>query len=184
MGGDDVPGVVCDRYGDVLCLQFTAAGVELLLEHVVLDALETCLSPSAIILRADASMDRELEKAPPRSPVVARGTYNSLHGSPCVLPPEDGFVFEVDLLQECWTSGRFFAERQQRRLLMREMASLAMTGTKSSPISRPRVLSMFGESLGVACAAKGAQPTFVTGIGPVQKAHIDALCSRNGFCSS
>merc|ERR1719174_276546 len=38
--GDDIPGIVCDRYGNVLCLQFMAAGMESLFREIVLDALE------------------------------------------------------------------------------------------------------------------------------------------------
>ncbi len=56
---DGLPGLVVDRYDDLLVLQSTTAGVERLLDTIV-DALDTLLSPSAILLRNDVAV-RELE---------------------------------------------------------------------------------------------------------------------------
>merc|ERR1712176_531497 len=36
--GDALPGVICDRYGDVLCVHFLSASMELLFEEQILDA--------------------------------------------------------------------------------------------------------------------------------------------------
>ncbi len=57
--GDGVPGLVVDRYGDVLVAQFTTAGIECLRAEVV-SALQKVLSPRAILLRNDGAI-RELE---------------------------------------------------------------------------------------------------------------------------
>ena len=56
---DGVPGLVVDRYGDVLAVQITTAGMEALREPL-LAALLKVLKPAAILLRNDsASRERE-----------------------------------------------------------------------------------------------------------------------------
>jgi 23S rRNA (cytosine1962-C5)-methyltransferase len=51
--GDGLPGLTIDRFGDVVVVQITAAGMEALLVPLKM-ALEEVLSPTTIILRADA----------------------------------------------------------------------------------------------------------------------------------
>ncbi len=57
--GDGLPGLVIDRFGDVLVLQITIAGMEELLP-VLIAALNKLLSPQTIILRNDTP-SRSLE---------------------------------------------------------------------------------------------------------------------------
>src|SRR6202023_998615 len=59
---DGLPGLVIDRFGDVLAVQANAAGMDRL-EPVILDALAAALSPAAIVLRND-SPARALEGLP------------------------------------------------------------------------------------------------------------------------
>ncbi|MCU0736204.1 MAG: class I SAM-dependent rRNA methyltransferase [Methylotetracoccus sp.] len=56
---DGLPGVVIDRFGDVLVAQANTAGAERLLEHIV-SILEKVLLPRAIVLK-NVSSARELE---------------------------------------------------------------------------------------------------------------------------
>jgi len=56
---DGLPGLVVDRYGDVLCAQFTTAGMENL-KPLVIEALQAVLRPKGIFLRNDSG-SRELE---------------------------------------------------------------------------------------------------------------------------
>ena len=56
---DGVPGVVVDRYGDVLAVQITTAGMEVLRDALI-DALVKVLRPVGIVLRNDTAV-RELE---------------------------------------------------------------------------------------------------------------------------
>lgn len=56
---DGLPGLVVDRYGDVLVVQLTTAGMENL-KAIVLEALQRLLKPRGILLRNDTSA-RELE---------------------------------------------------------------------------------------------------------------------------
>lgn len=59
---DGLPGLVVDRYGDVLVAQFTTAGMEAL-KPMVLEALNRLIKPRGILLRNDTP-SRELEGLP------------------------------------------------------------------------------------------------------------------------
>ena len=52
--GDGLPGLTIDRFGDVVVVQITTAGMEALLTPLKM-ALETVLAPASIILRGDTS---------------------------------------------------------------------------------------------------------------------------------
>ncbi len=56
---DGLPGLVVDRYGDVLVVQLTTAGMENL-KPIVIEALQKLLKPRGILLRNDTPA-RELE---------------------------------------------------------------------------------------------------------------------------
>jgi 23S rRNA (cytosine1962-C5)-methyltransferase len=60
--GDGLPGLVIDRFGDVLVVQISIAGMELAQEKLVA-ALKALLNPATIILRNDAP-SRALEGLP------------------------------------------------------------------------------------------------------------------------
>jgi 23S rRNA (cytosine1962-C5)-methyltransferase len=59
---DGLPGLVVDRYGDVLVVQITTAGMEQL-KAQVLEALHSVIKPAGILLRNDTA-SRELEGLP------------------------------------------------------------------------------------------------------------------------
>ncbi|NMB76893.1 MAG: class I SAM-dependent rRNA methyltransferase [Myxococcales bacterium] len=65
---DALPGLVVDRYADVLVVQFLCAGTEALRE-MFLDLLEELLHPRAIVERDDTHA-RELEGLPEKSGLV------------------------------------------------------------------------------------------------------------------
>lgn len=56
---DNLPGLIVDRYADILVLQITTMGMEKLIPTIV-DILQKMLSPQAILLRNDSSI-RKLE---------------------------------------------------------------------------------------------------------------------------
>eukprot|EP00927_Polykrikos_kofoidii_P065164 TRINITY_DN60952_c0_g1_i1.p1 TRINITY_DN60952_c0_g1~~TRINITY_DN60952_c0_g1_i1.p1 ORF type:complete len:598 (-),score=80.82 TRINITY_DN60952_c0_g1_i1:78-1808(-) len=161
--GDQLPGVICDRFGDQLCLQFASAAMETLFETEILDALESILEPRVIVVRCDQRSDRRLDHAPLLPPRIARGNMPT---GPIHLPPEQGnnFAFVADLLREGWTSGRYFQERHLRQVLLRmlnrssdgsgpnTLSASDVDSARSHPVEQ-RVLSLFGESLGVFCAS-------------------------------
>ena len=87
---DLLPGLVVDRYGSVLAVQITSAGMERLKEEIY-ESLDTMLHPAAIVERGDTSL-RSLEGLP-QSCAVVRGE----------LPEQVSFSegelrFEVDVL--------------------------------------------------------------------------------------
>jgi 23S rRNA (cytosine1962-C5)-methyltransferase len=105
---DGLPGLVVDRYGEILVVQSNTAGMARF-EAQVLDALEALLSPKAIVLRND-SPARGLENLPAQVE-VARGV---LDGATAVL--EDGVVFPIDPLAGQKT-GWFFDQCDNRRFV-------------------------------------------------------------------
>lgn len=107
---DGLPGLVVDRYGDVLAVQANTAGIERLLEPL-LDALEAVLQPRAIVLRNDGSM-RELEGLDAHVGVV-RG---ELTGP--VLIEENRTRFQVPVL-EGQKTGWFYDHRVNRRAVQK-----------------------------------------------------------------
>ena len=139
---DGIPGAVVDRFGDVTVAQLNTAGATRL-EPELLAALETVLSPKAVVLRND-SPGRGLEGLG-EEVRVARGEI----AGPTELR-ENGARFEVDLLGGQKT-GWFYDQRDNRGF----MAKLA----KGS-----RVLDLYCFVGGFAIEAAVAGATAVVGI--------------------
>jgi 23S rRNA (cytosine1962-C5)-methyltransferase len=109
---DGMPGLVVDRFGEMLSVQFNTAIMERLREPV-LAALESGLSPSTIVLRNDSAV-RKLEGLD-----SAVETFKGDLGAPVELT-EYGVRFLADLAGGQKT-GWFFDQRNNRRF----MASLS-----------------------------------------------------------
>lgn len=60
--GDHIPGLIVDRFGDVLCVQLLTAGMDRLREDVI-DVLDELVRPASILLKCD-SRSRQLEGLP------------------------------------------------------------------------------------------------------------------------
>ena len=102
---DGLPGLIVDRYGDVLVVQRNAAGIEALGE-ALFDALDRELSPKTIVLRDD-SHARTLEGLPQNS---------ETRGSPLDGPipvRENGASFFADP-RDGQKTGWFFDQRENR----------------------------------------------------------------------
>jgi len=108
--GDGLPGLVVDRYGDVLAVQAATLGIDRRLQTIA-DALEEVLRPRAIVERSDLPV-RALEGLEPRKGVI-RGSLNGT-----VAIEEGGVRFEVDLLAGQKT-GFYFDQRDNRAALAR-----------------------------------------------------------------
>lgn len=108
--GDGLPGLVVDRYGPGIAVQFLAAGMERIRE-AILDALRELLAPAFIVERSDTAA-REEEGLPPAAGV--------LQGTPPepLLVREGGLEYEVSLLVGHKT-GLYLDQRENRRLLRR-----------------------------------------------------------------
>ena len=111
---DGLPGLIVDRYADVLVAQFLAAGVERWRDPI-LDALSELTAAEAIFERSDAEV-RKLEALPARVG-FARGNRNA---SRCPIV-EYGLNFHVDVEQGQKTG--FFLDQRENRQRVRELAA-------------------------------------------------------------
>lgn len=102
---DGLPGLVIDRYFDVVAVQISSAGMEAVLDDII-DALHKVLQPSAIVLRNDGKM-REMEGLETYTDVV--------HGDIPDLCPliENGVNLMAPLLKGQKT-GWFYDHRESR----------------------------------------------------------------------
>lgn len=158
---DGLPGLVVDRFGDVLVAQINTTGMAALEEEIVA-ALGRQLAPRAIVLRNDSPV-RELEGLPLESRIAA----GALDGP--VLVEEGGVVFETDPL-EGHKTGWYYDQRDNRAFV----AGLA---------KGQRVLDVYGYSggFGLVAAKAGA-----TRIRLVDRAKLGLelaarTATRNGF---
>ena len=108
--GDGLPGLIVDRFGDVLVCQPNGAGIDRLMPEVI-DALDALLAPRAVVIRADAPV-RRLEGLA-QSVGVARG---AIDGPIAVI--EDGARFLADPIAGQKT-GWYFDQRDNRAFLAR-----------------------------------------------------------------
>ena len=139
---DGLPGLVIDRFGEVLVVQNNTAGMEAL-QPPLIEALGALLSPTAIVLRND-SPARVLEGLEPEV-VVALGRVDGP-----VTVEENGAVFGADVLAGQKT-GWFFDQRDNRAFV----AGVAQGA---------RVIDLYCYSGGFAVAAARGGAASVTGI--------------------
>ena len=102
---DGLPGLVVDRFGDVLSVQTNTIGMELL-QPVIIASLEKILSPRAIVLKNTSSL-RQLEGLEDYTKLVS----GTLAGP--VEIEENGVKFRVDVMGGQKT-GWFFDHRSNR----------------------------------------------------------------------
>ena len=107
---DGLPGLIVDRFGDVVVVQANTAGTDRLLP-VVIEALQALLAPAAIALRND-SPARVLEGLP-----LETATPLGAIGGP-VAVEEGDTVFLADVLAGQKT-GWFFDQRDNRAFVAR-----------------------------------------------------------------
>jgi 23S rRNA (cytosine1962-C5)-methyltransferase len=111
---DGLPGVIVDRYADVLVAQFLSAGAEQWRE-AILDALAAETGCEAIYERSDAEV-RTLEGLPPRAG-FARGNREAKR---CPIV-EYGLHFHVDV--EAGQKTGFFLDQRENRQRVRALAA-------------------------------------------------------------
>jgi 23S rRNA (cytosine1962-C5)-methyltransferase len=111
--GDHLPGLIVDRYGDLLVMQILTAGMERLRE-VILEALRRVLAPRAIFERSDVS-SRKLEGLELRQG-FAWGT-----GETGVWVQEDTLAFFADVATGQKTG--FFLDQRENRQVVKGLAN-------------------------------------------------------------
>ena len=133
--GDALPGLVVDRYGEVLVVQITTAGMQRC-QALILEALQEVIKPRGILLRNDSPV-RRLEQLE-----LETDTIGTVPGQ--VTLEEGGTHFQVPLGAGQKT-GWFFDQRSNR---------LAM----HKYVKRQRVLDVFSYigAWGVQAARAGA----------------------------
>jgi 23S rRNA (cytosine1962-C5)-methyltransferase len=105
---DGLPGLVIDRFGSVLSVQITTAGIDLRKDSLIA-ALVELFSPTSIVLKNDNSQ-RQLEGLDLES-CVAHGELPD----PLIIE-ENGAKFKIDILRGQKT-GWFYDHRASRALL-------------------------------------------------------------------
>ena len=108
--GDYLPGLIADRYGQCVVLQFLTFGMEAMKEQVI-ELIDELLNPGVIIIRNDSRV-RLLEGLPSYKE-VAKGTVEEL---PVIN--EDGVLFEIDPYEGQKTG--FFLDQRDNRIGLRK----------------------------------------------------------------
>jgi 23S rRNA (cytosine1962-C5)-methyltransferase len=156
---DGLPGLVVDRYDDVLVVQISTAGMDALREEVIA-ALVKVLKPFGILLRNDSGM-RALEGLPEEVRIV--------HGSvPDVVDViENGVTFSAPV-KDGQKTGWFYDHRDNRARLM-AMANGA------------RVLDVFSYigGWGVQAAVGGASDVLCVDSSATALAQVEGNAQRN-----
>jgi 23S rRNA (cytosine1962-C5)-methyltransferase len=134
--GDQLPGLVIDRYGDTLVVQANTAGMDAAKDALVV-ALRRTLSPENILWSADSSARQQEGLAP-----VSELVHGSISGPLTVL--ENGLRFQADPVGGQKT-GWFFDHRNNRAFAAR----LARGGSALD-------LYTYAGGFGLAAAAAGA----------------------------
>lgn len=107
---DGLPGLVVDRFGDVLAAQITTAGMERVKDEIV-GALQKVLKPRAVVLRNDTAV-RALENLPSYVETALGDAPQN------VTLNENGVLFETSVLTGQKT-GWFYDHRMNRARMQR-----------------------------------------------------------------
>jgi 23S rRNA (cytosine1962-C5)-methyltransferase len=157
---DGLPGLIVDRYGDLLCVQITTAGMERA-QADILTALEQVLRPRTIVLRNDIP-SRDLEG-------LAQGVETVLGEAPETLELEEsGASFLISPLTGQKT-GWFFDQAENRIRLGR-----------FGPAERVLDVCSYVGAWGVAAALRGAREVVCVDSSPAALERAGENAERNG----
>jgi 23S rRNA (cytosine1962-C5)-methyltransferase len=138
--GDDLPGLIADRFGDVVVLQAGTAAIEAMKGQVI-DAVQKVLAPAGILWRNDSGV-RELERLE-RYVEVAAGAV------PDEVRLVEGGLELTAPIRSGQKTGWFYDQRDNRARLIRYR-----------PASLLDVFAYTG-AWGLAAASRGARATLV-----------------------
>ena len=157
---DGLPGLVIDRYGDVLVVQITTAGMEAVRE-LLLDVLNRVLAPSGILLRNDTPV-RALEGLSQEPEIIGEVPDT-------VTLEEGGVQFEVPLAAGQKT-GWFYDQRSNRTAMHKY-------------VQDKRVLDVFSYigAWGLQAAAAGASEVCCVDSSPVAQSFLEKNAAANGL---
>jgi 23S rRNA (cytosine1962-C5)-methyltransferase len=109
--GDGLPGLIVDKYADMLVVQSSTAGIDRL-QDTIIAALREVYSPQAIVLRNDTA-SREIEGLAQETRVAAGNVSGP------VAIEESGIKYQVDLLEGQKTG--FFLDQRENRLALKDI---------------------------------------------------------------
>jgi 23S rRNA (cytosine1962-C5)-methyltransferase len=157
---DGLPGLVIDRYGDVLVVQITTAGMESVRE-LLLQVLNKMLAPTGILLRNDTPV-RALEGLSQEPEVTGEVPET-------VTLEEGGVRFEVPLAAGQKT-GWFYDQRSNRTAMHKY-------------VHNKRVLDVFSYigAWGLQAAAAGASEVCCVDASPVAASFLEKNALANGL---
>ncbi|WP_203471569.1 class I SAM-dependent rRNA methyltransferase [Dissulfurispira thermophila] len=107
--GDFLPGLIVDKYGECLVMQFLTLGMEMM-KDMIIDVMNEILSPSVIVLRND-SQGRVLEGLPLEKKII-KGSLDSIP-----IINEGEILIEINPLLGQKTG--FFLDQRENRLALR-----------------------------------------------------------------
>jgi len=110
---DNLPGLIVDRYADVLVFQLHTAGMDRLRAEII-EALKKSFSPRAIVERSDLDV-RKMEGLHDRPIAIRSGKIDGL-----VTFKENGLRFYADVLKGQKTG--FFLDQRDARLKVGKLA--------------------------------------------------------------
>jgi len=139
--GDSLPGLIADKYGDCLVLQFLTFGMDKM-KDIITPIFDEIFSPATIVLRND-SQSRTLEGLPLYKEVV-KGSL-----PPLPVIHEGDIAFEIDPLAGQKTG--FFLDQRENRLALAKLVQ----GGKGLD------LFCYAGAWGLHLTGKGADVTFV-----------------------
>jgi 23S rRNA (cytosine1962-C5)-methyltransferase len=157
---DGLPGLVIDRYGDVLVVQITTAGMEAI-RDLLLDVLNRVLAPSGILLRNDTPV-RALEGLSQETEIIGEVPET-------VTLEEGGVQFEVPLAAGQKT-GWFYDQRSNRTAMHKY-------------VQNKRVLDVFSYigAWGLQAAAAGASEVCCVDASPIAQSYLEKNAAANGL---
>ncbi len=158
---DLLPGLVVDKYGEALSVQFLTLGMDLRKDFIV-ECLKEIFTPRAIIERSDVAV-RQKEGLPLKKGVLCGEDISRIETE------ENGLKLSIDLIDGQKTG--YFLDQKENRFALRRYAK-----DKS-------VLDCFCNAggFGLNAAAAGAKTVTFLDISPVALSEVNKNASLNGI---
>ena len=158
---DLLPGLIVDKYGEALSVQFLTLGMDLRKDFIV-ECLKEIFAPRAIIERSDVAV-RQKEGLPLKKGVLCGEDISRIETE------ENGLKLSIDLIDGQKTG--YFLDQKENRFALRRYAK-----DKS-------VLDCFCNAggFGLNAAAAGAKTVTFLDISPVALSEVNKNASLNGI---
>lgn len=158
---DLLPGLVVDKYGEALSVQFLTLGMDLRKDFII-ECLKEIFAPRAIIERSDVAV-RQKEGLPLKKGVLCGEDISRIETE------ENGLKLSIDLIDGQKTG--YFLDQKENRFALRRYAK-----DKS-------VLDCFCNAggFGLNAAAAGAKTVTFLDISPVALSEVNKNASLNGI---